>query len=256
MALRARYGPGNRAWSYQRPAEDSANGPPPLPSAFGLTLSADEHTPVPEARIDPDAPTLTAADAARTANGAAKSRARNDGASAARAARSAKATAARNARLSGGGQVTVAAPVGDADAAPRRRSGRVPATTAKARAASPTHTAGGQRTVKRKRSTLAPDGAAEAETESESASRPSRDGLLGPSTDDATDAEQDPTAPRLPRAGPPKRPRVSQKGEKPRAPFFSRIHALRFTATTVVVVRFMQFFLHFLFAKLVFSCLF
>ncbi|CAE7223145.1 unnamed protein product [Rhizoctonia solani] len=213
MALRARYGPGNRAWSYQRPAEDATDGAPPLPSAFGLTLSADEHTPVPEARVDADAPTQTAADAARNANGTAKARGKNDGASAARAARAAKASAARNARASGGGQIanSVATPSADGDSARRRRSGRVPATTAKARGASPTHTVAPQRIVKRKRSTLVADAVVASEMGSEADSQPPLDGALPlPGAGDPS-TEQTPIAPRAPRASGAKRLRVSQK---------------------------------------------
>ncbi|CAE6484750.1 unnamed protein product [Rhizoctonia solani] len=214
MALRARYGPGNRAWSYQRPAEDTTDGAPPLPSAFGLTLSADEHTPAPESRIDADAPTQTAADAARNANGTAKARGKNDGASAARAARAAKASAARSARASGGGQATtnhVATVPTDGDPAPRRRSGRVPATTAKARGVSPTHTTAPQRTVKRKRSTLVPDVVAGPETDVEVDNQPPRDGVPPLAGGDNLPPEQAPAAPRAPRASGAKRPRVSQK---------------------------------------------
>ncbi|KAG8731590.1 hypothetical protein FRC11_003433 [Ceratobasidium sp. 423] len=214
MALRARYGPGNRAWSYQRPAEDTTDGAPPLPSAFGLTLSADEHTPVPESRVDADAPTQTAADAARNANGTAKARGKNDGASAARAARAAKASAARSARASGGGQTAtnpVATVPADGDSAPRRRSGRVPATTAKARGASPTHTTAPQRTVKRKRSTLVPDAVAGPETDAEAASQPPHDGVPPSAGEANLLPEQAPAAPRAPRASGAKRPRVSQK---------------------------------------------
>ncbi|CAE6470124.1 unnamed protein product [Rhizoctonia solani] len=213
MALRARYGPGNRAWSYQRPAEDAADGAPPLPSAFGLTLSADEHTPVPESRIDADAPTQTAADAARNANGTAKARGKNDGASAARAARAAKASAARSARASTGGQTanTVAVAPTDGGFAPRRRSGRVPATTAKARGLSPTHTTAPQRTVKRKRSTLAPDALPGPETDVEAAFQPPYDGILPLVGDDNSPIEQAPAAIRAPRTSGVKRPRVSQK---------------------------------------------
>ncbi|CAE6472555.1 unnamed protein product [Rhizoctonia solani] len=213
MALRARYGPGNRAWSYQRPAEDTTDGAPPLPSAFGLTLSADEHTPVPESRVDADAPTQTAADAARNANGTTKARGKNDGASAARAARAAKASAARSARASGGGQTanSMASATIDADNAPRRRSGRVPATTAKARGASPTHTTAPQRTVKRKRSTLVSDAVAAPETDAEADSLPFRDGILPSTSEGEASLEQAPPAPRAPRASGAKRPRMSQK---------------------------------------------
>ncbi|CAE6476694.1 unnamed protein product [Rhizoctonia solani] len=213
MALRARYGPGNRAWSYQRPAEDTTDGAPPLPSAFGLTLSADEHTPVPEARVDADAPTQTAADAARNANGTTKARGKNDGASAARAARAAKASAARGARASGGGQTAnyVATAPTDGGSAPRRRSGRVPATTAKARGASPTHTTTSQRTVKRKRSTLVSDAVDAVETDAGADSQPLRDGVLPSAGEGDLPSEQAPAAPRAPRASGAKRPRVSQK---------------------------------------------
>ncbi|CAE6480026.1 unnamed protein product [Rhizoctonia solani] len=213
MALRARYGPGNRAWSYQRPAEDTTDGAPPLPSAFGLTLSADEHTPVPEARADADAPTQTAADAARNANGTTKARGKNDGATAARAARAAKASAARSARASGGGHTAnlVATASIDGDSAPRRRSGRVPATTAKARGVSPTHTATSQRTVKRKRSTLVSDAVSAVEMDTGADSLPLRDGVLPSAGEGDLPSEQAPTAPRAPRASGAKRPRVSQK---------------------------------------------
>ncbi|KAF8674612.1 hypothetical protein RHS04_07166 [Rhizoctonia solani] len=216
MALRARYGPGNRAWSYQRPAEDAGDGAPPLPSAFGLTLSADEHTPVPESRIDADAPTQTAADAARNANGSAKARAKNDGASAARAARAAKASAARSARASAGAQsaISVAAASIDTDFAPRRRSGRVPATTAKARGLSPTHTTAPQRTVKRKRSTLAPDVVHGPDADPEAALQPLEDATLPLAGDENPPAEQTPAPIRAPRTSGVKRPRVSQKGEE------------------------------------------
>ncbi|CAE6480970.1 unnamed protein product [Rhizoctonia solani] len=213
MALRARYGPGNRAWSYQRPAEDAGDGAPPLPSAFGLTLSADEHTPVPESRIDADAPTQTAADAARNANGSAKARAKNDGASAARAARAAKASAARSARASAGAQsaISVAAASIDTDFAPRRRSGRVPATTAKARGLSPTHTTAPQRTVKRKRSTLAPDVVHGPDADPEAALQPLDDATLPLAGDENPPAERTPAPIRAPRTSGVKRPRVSQK---------------------------------------------
>ncbi|CUA76515.1 Cell surface glycoprotein 1 [Rhizoctonia solani] len=213
MALRARYGPGNRAWSYQRPAEDTTDGAPPLPSAFGLTLSADEHTPVPEARDDADAPTQTAADAARNANGTTKGRGKSDGASAARAARAAKASAARSARASGGGQAAnnIPSALPGAQSAPRRRSGRVPATTVKARGTSPTHTTAPQRTVKRKRSTLVSDAVASTETDPAIDSQLPRDGLIPPSAEGDLPPEQAPPAPRAPRASGAKRPRVSQK---------------------------------------------
>ncbi|CAE6385990.1 unnamed protein product, partial [Rhizoctonia solani] len=213
MALRARYGPGNRAWSYQRPAEDTTDGAPPLPSVFGLTLSADEHTPVPEARDDADAPTQTAADAARNANGTTKGRGKSDGASAARAARAAKASAARSARASGGGQAAnnIPSALPGAQSAPRRRSGRVPATTVKARGTSPTHTTAPQRTVKRKRSTLVSDAVASTETDPAIDSQLPRDGLIPPSAEGDLPPEQAPPAPRAPRASGAKRPRVSQK---------------------------------------------
>jgi hypothetical protein len=216
MALRARYGPGNRAWSYQRPADDSTNGPPLLPSAFGLALSAEEHTPVPEGRGEQAAPVTTAADAVRAASGAAKSRTRSDaGASAtaaARAARAAKTSAARIARASTGSTPAVAA-TADADAAPRRRSGRVPATTTKARAASPTHTTVPQRTAKRKRSALVPEVPAEAGVETEPAPGSLPSGVPPPLDGEDVTAEQGANPPRATRGGGSKRPRVSQKGE-------------------------------------------
>ncbi|QRW22738.1 hypothetical protein RhiXN_07774 [Rhizoctonia solani] len=191
MALRARYGPGNRAWSYQRPAEDAGDGAPPLPSAFGLTLSADEHTPVPESRIDADAPTQTAADAARNANGSAKARAKNDGASAARAARAAKASAARSARASAGAQsaISVAAASIDPISLPD----------------------GDLRTVKRKRSTLAPDVVHGPDADPEAALQPLDDATLPLAGDENPPAERTPAPIRAPRTSGVKRPRVSQK---------------------------------------------
>ncbi|KAG9091340.1 hypothetical protein FRC06_000604 [Ceratobasidium sp. 370] len=212
MALRARYGPGNRAWSYQRPADDTTNGPPLLPSAFGLALSADEHTPAPEGAPEQLTPATTAVDAVRAASGAAKARTRSDaGASstaAARAARAAKASAARSARASTG-STPAALPLPEADPAPRRRSGRVPATTAKARATSPTHTTAPQRTAKRKRSTLVPDVPGEPGADSESAPAASRNGVLAPLDTAAT--APDASASRTTRGTGAKRPRVSQK---------------------------------------------
>ncbi|KAG8746463.1 hypothetical protein FRC10_004902 [Ceratobasidium sp. 414] len=212
MALRARYGPGNRAWSYQRPADDTTNGPPLQPSAFGLALSAEDHTPAPEGAPEQLVPATTAVDAVRAASGAAKARTRSDaGASstaAARAARAAKASAARSARASTGSTPAVPPPPG-ADPAPRRRSGRVPATTAKARAPSPTHTAAPQRTAKRKRSTLVPDVPGEPGADSESAPAATRSGVLAPLNTAA--AAPDAGASRTTRGAGAKRPRVSQK---------------------------------------------
>lgn len=211
MALRARYGPGNRAWSYQRPADDAENGPPLQPSAFGLALSAEEHTPAPDAPLEQLTPVTTAVDAVRAASGAAKARTRSDASAstaAARAARAAKASAARSARASTGS--TPAAPTSvEADSAPRRRSGRVPATTAKARAPSPTHTAAPQRTAKRKRSTLVPDVLDGLGVESGLAPVPPPSGVLPPSDDGAL--SQDAAAPRATRGAGAKRPRISHK---------------------------------------------
>ena len=224
MALRARYGPGNRAWSYQRPSDDSTNGPPLLPSAFGLALSADEHTPVPDARPDPQAPLSIPQNPPRTAAAASKARARSDaGASstaAARAARAAKTNAARSARMASGGGVMPAS-ASDTDAQPRRRSGRVPAPATRARASSPTHTAAVGRTAKRKRGALAPDAALEAEPEADLALRAPRDGMLPPLEDGPIATESDGGATRPTRGKNVKRLRVSQTGEDRIRRFFS-----------------------------------
>ncbi|KAB5592327.1 Cell surface glycoprotein 1 [Ceratobasidium theobromae] len=129
MALRARYGPGNRIWSYQRAAEDSADGAPPPASVFGRTVSADEAV-----EMEADAPTQTAADAARATK--------------------------RRGEPSSRGRKPSAARRPPAEDAPRRRSGRVPAPPKTH--ADPAHTA--LRTAKRKRSAVpdAPDAAPDA----------------------------------------------------------------------------------------------
>lgn len=226
MALRARYGPGNRAWSYQRPSDDSTNGPPLLPSAFGLALSAEEHTPVPDARSNPQEPPAVPQNPPRTAAAASKARARSDaGASstaAARAARAAKTTAARNARLSLGGGAA-AASMSDSDAQPRRRSGRVPATTTRARAASPTHIVqrGRTTTSKRKLGALASDSALDLGPEADLALQASRDGMLPPLEDGSAATENVEWATRSTRPKAVKRPRVSHSGEDRIRRFFS-----------------------------------
>ncbi|KAF8752753.1 hypothetical protein RHS01_07334 [Rhizoctonia solani] len=170
---------------------------PPLPSAFGLTLSADEHTPVPESRIDADAPTQTAADAARNANGSAKARAKNDGASAARAARAAKASAARSARASAGAQsaISVAAASIDTDFAP---DGDLVGSPPR----QPKHVVYRPR-IQRPRSAL-----------SSAALQPLEDATLPLAGDENPPAEQTPAPIRAPRTSGVKRPRVSQKGEE------------------------------------------